>query len=144
MLVSPLPADASRLKWGPEKKTYFVGLFFSYGCRPMLPLGWYLPWNSTYRSLLYYSTVFAQQAMARILCTGVAPCHHLHSEALPECEFCRWPSVITCKTRHGQIFGVCPWYRMPNPLIHLDPLILWYCMKSTVAKKIVLYSKLLA
>ena len=39
--VNPLPDEASSTKWEPEKKTHFVGLFFSYrpsaGTAPLAP-----------------------------------------------------------------------------------------------------------
>ena len=37
--VNPLPDEASRAKWEPEKKDRFAGLFFLTGLRPVLPLG---------------------------------------------------------------------------------------------------------
>ena len=40
--VNPLPDEASRAKWEPEKKTRFAGLFFLTGLRPVLPLGQWL------------------------------------------------------------------------------------------------------
>ena len=35
--VNPLPDGASRVKWEPEKKTRFTGLFFLTGLRPVFP-----------------------------------------------------------------------------------------------------------
>ena len=37
--VNPLPDEAPRAKWEPEKNTRFAGLFFLTSLRPVLPLG---------------------------------------------------------------------------------------------------------
>ena len=82
--VNPLPDEASRAKWEPEKKTRFAGLFFLTGLRPVLPLGQWLQ-----AGMARNSTLLAQRGMARLRVLVLPLGHHLH--------------VYVPTTKHGSV-----------------------------------------
>ena len=63
-----------------------------------------------YYTKLYYSTLLAQQGMARLFIPVFPLDHHLHGKAWPEPKCWRWPLVITSKVRQAILYYTILYY----------------------------------